>query len=119
MKSVNVTKRSNIKCEHCAYYNKTDNLEGRGSQGLCVVNSKPRKVKYYQRCKKFTWSSNYLNVKTVADVLNVKRKSKHKHDFEVDESKIEYVCKRCGRPLTDEASIARGFGKSCYEQRLR
>ena len=29
------------------------------------------------------------------------------------------VCKRCGRPLTDTNSIARGFGKSCYEQRLK
>ena len=107
---VNVSKRTNIKCEHCAHYNLTNKFDGRGSEGLCTFNNKNKKVKYYQRCKHFDWSASYL----MHNLPKRVNPNKTKHDTE----QIKYLCKRCGRPLTDQASIARGFGKSCYEQRL-
>lgn len=109
-KQVNVSKRTNIKCEHCAHYNLTNKFDGRGSEGLCTFNNKNKKVKYYQRCKHFDWSASYL----MHNLPKCVNPNKPKHDTE----QIKYLCKRCGRPLTDQASIARGFGKSCYEQRL-
>lgn len=109
-KIVNVSKRTNIKCEHCAHYKQVNKYEGRGSDGLCSYNGKNKKVKYYQRCKHFDWSATYLT-------HNLPKFVKQPKINDTDEP-VKYLCKRCGRPLTDETSIARGFGKSCYEQRL-
>ncbi len=113
-KSVNVNKRTNIKCEHCAYYELEERLPGRGSIGNCKFNDKSKRVKYYQRCKHFNWSANYL----ISNVMNKKYNVVDDNQSNLSEP-VKYACKRCGRPLTDSDSIARGFGKSCYEQRLR
>ena len=107
MKSVNVNKDTNVKCEHCAFYKITSKLDSRGSEGICTFNNSNKLVKYYRRCKHFKWSPKYLSYN-----LNIKLNSN-------SDDVAKCVCKRCGRPLTDTNSIARGFGKSCYEQRLK
>lgn len=47
---VDITKKSNIKCEHCADYD--------SDWGVCKFH-KARKY-YYQRCKDFKWAERYL-----------------------------------------------------------
>ena len=103
MRKVNISKKSNIRCEHCSYYLVTEKLPRRGSVGKCTRKNKS--VKYYNKCNKFLWSSKHTSYSTdFKDELNINDK---------------ILCKRCGRVLTDTDSIARGFGKLCYEHRLK
>lgn len=47
-KTVDKTKKSNIKCEHCHYYDKDISF-------CCNVNSPRENVNYWNRCKFFEW----------------------------------------------------------------
>ncbi len=46
------TKKSNIKCEHCIFFD-NDKEEG----GWCSLNEKPKH--YWNRCKGFKWAIRY------------------------------------------------------------
>ena len=47
---VDVTKSSNVKCEHCHYWEKQN--------GECEYSHESKM--YYNRCKNFKWKSEYL-----------------------------------------------------------
>jgi len=54
MRTVDTTKKSNVKCEHCKSFKYNDN-----NMGKC---SKCKTDKYYwNRCQKFQWKDKYLN----------------------------------------------------------
>lgn len=48
---VDITKSSNIKCEHCEHWEK--------NEMKCKLIGKERM--YYQRCKSFEWCEKYLH----------------------------------------------------------
>lgn len=103
MRKLNVSNKSNVRCERCLYYTPTERLKNRGSTGHCSRNNE--QVKYYNKCDKFLWKSKYTSCAS-----DVKKATNM-------DSKI--LCKRCGKVLTDADSISRGFGKQCYEHRLK
>jgi hypothetical protein len=47
-KKLDKSKKSNIKCEHCKYWNSAHNCELSGAHKW-----------YYQRCKDFAWHKKY------------------------------------------------------------
>ena len=52
------TKKSNIKCEHCEFYNR--NEDG------CTNKTSPKynsKINYWNRCKRFEWREGEKNAK--------------------------------------------------------
>ena len=51
IRTVDTTKKSNIKCEHCRYWPK-----GFMRNGLCRCSKKEKYTYYYQRCKDFDWT---------------------------------------------------------------
>lgn len=60
MRTVDTSKKSNIKCEHCEYWN-----ERNQNDAICT-NDKSQKcgtnTNYYNRCRAFSWSHS-LNLK--------------------------------------------------------
>lgn len=51
VRKVDITKKSNIKCEHCRWFNGTD----------CQEGGKYRKqTNYWNRCKRFKWRDDIL-----------------------------------------------------------
>ena len=48
MRTIDMTKKSNIKCEHCNNY----------GLNRCKIDGSFKA--YYQRCKKFVWAKRYL-----------------------------------------------------------
>lgn len=100
MRKIDINKLSNIRCERCSYYKLEERINNRASVGFCLKKNK--NVKYYNKCNQFCWNKKYLIYSTDLS----------------DKKSEKIVCKRCGRPLTDLDSIARGFGKSCYYHRL-
>lgn len=56
-RTVDVTKKSNIKCEHCEHW-------GEEYQGfidyLRICNKSGQPKHYYQRCKQFVWRKDIL-----------------------------------------------------------
>ena len=59
MRTIDKTKKSNIKCEHCEYWNKdSDDFD------IMYPCEKCGELKaYYQRCKEFDWHHRYDGVK--------------------------------------------------------
>ena len=57
MRTVDKTKKSNIKCEHCKYWTKE------GLSNYHCVNKESQYYKefrwYYNRCKAFEWKEKY------------------------------------------------------------
>jgi hypothetical protein len=51
-RQVDRTKKTNIKCEHCKYWDKPILWYESGS---CKLNNSEKK--YYQRCKQFDWKA--------------------------------------------------------------
>ncbi len=49
MKTVDKSKKSNIKCEHCEHFAKSD------FNCFCILTGKI--MNYWNRCKNFKWSS--------------------------------------------------------------
>lgn len=54
MRTVDITKKANIKCEHCKYF--TYHLD---NYGKC--SELKEKKNYWNRCKSFQWKDEYLN----------------------------------------------------------
>ena len=50
-RTVDKTKKANIKCEHC------DNWRFNDYQGYCILTAS--KTNYWNRCKKFEWAGRY------------------------------------------------------------
>lgn len=53
------TKKSNIKCEHCKYWDKTKedhDWSGKYLGNICTKHNYPRY--YYNRCKCFDWAES-------------------------------------------------------------
>ena len=58
VKPVDKSKKSNIKCEHCAYWNKNRSCHERGYSHLKYcgnANSGRIWTAYWNRCKAFAW----------------------------------------------------------------
>lgn len=54
-RAVDVSKKSNVKCEHCKYWD-YENISLDGSGNRCAKCGKCGAVKkYYNRCKDFEW----------------------------------------------------------------
>lgn len=56
MRTVDRTKKSNIKCEHCVFWT---SINGHSSELACSCKESPKcgqKTNYYNRCKSFAWS---------------------------------------------------------------
>lgn len=49
MRTVDKTKKSNIKCEHCIAFDR--------KSGWCCIHEKPKN--YWNRCKDFIWHNKY------------------------------------------------------------
>ena len=58
MKNVNIAKKSNIKCEHCEFFN-CDNAKAI-SECTNKDSKKYGKVNYWNRCKCFKWEKSIL-----------------------------------------------------------
>ena len=54
-RTVDKTKKSNVKCEHCKFWNKENALGTYAPTCLLTCT----RHEYYQRCKKFEWSERY------------------------------------------------------------
>ena len=52
MRKVDITKKSNIKCEHCLNFNG-------GIKGICKLTTEIKN--YYNRCKRFEWNKKIKN----------------------------------------------------------
>lgn len=54
-RGVDTSKKSNVKCEHCKYWD-YENISLDGSGNRCAKCGKSGEVKkYYNRCKMFEW----------------------------------------------------------------
>ena len=53
VRSIDKSKKSNIKCEHCDYWHAFS-----WEIGVCVLTKKEKY--YYQRCKNFDWRKGLL-----------------------------------------------------------
>ena len=91
-----------MKCERCAFYKIEKSARSRNSNNTCGLINAPKR--YYQTCSKFIWNAKYLSINSEKDNYD---------------SNGHVLCRRCGKPLTDDASIARKFGETCYNKRLR
>ena len=100
MRKLDLSKKSNIRCEHCKYYNMYDKSKSKHSNtlGLCYLHN--NEYKYWHSCKKFIWKDKYIGL------------------IELKNKNGVCLCRRCKRPLTDADSIARGFGKDCYDRHI-
>lgn len=100
-RTVNLNKSKNMCCEHCAYFVWDKSKRGKDSHTFCLKNE--YEVKYYNKCPCFEWSPTYLSINKETTRFN---------------EKGQILCRRCGRPLTDDDSRARQFGHTCYLHRL-
>ncbi len=60
MRKIDKTKKSNIKCEHCLFWNCT-NMADNGYQAICLCKDGPKydmQTNYWNRCKNFEWKEN-------------------------------------------------------------
>lgn len=86
---IDKTKKSNIKCEHCRYWNADD--------GICYLTKE--KKNYWNRCKKFEWKDCYscIEYSCYCDKFgggescrkNIKKLHTCKCEFYVDEKRKE------------------------------
>ena len=53
---VDKTKKSNIKCEHCKYYEVPENITS--EVYTCSITGEDKN--YWNRCKKFEWAAKYM-----------------------------------------------------------
>lgn len=54
------TKKSNIKCEHCKFWDSV-NMVDNGYQAQCLCKNSPKyenTVNYWNRCKQFEWEES-------------------------------------------------------------
>ena len=61
-KPVDKTKKSNIKCEHCKYFNRNKSaimlvLNHIESHSVCDIKNEPKY--YWNRCENFEWADKY------------------------------------------------------------
>lgn len=101
MRKLDLSKKSNMKCEHCKYYHKYSKNKCKGANPLGYCELHKLEFKYWNSCNKFIWRDRYIGFTDSTD------KDSH------------YLCRRCQRPLTDPDSIARGFGESCYNKHIK
>ena len=101
MRKLDISKKSNTRCEHCKHYNMYDKSKSKHSSplGLCILKNK--EYKYWHRCSKFIWKDKYIGLRELNNIDGIN------------------ICRRCKRPLTDTDSIARGFGKECYDRHIK
>lgn len=101
LRKLDLSNPINRRCERCKFFTRYSKSKSKlaNPYGFCSRTSK--QMKYWNVCSKFVWKDIYLGIRAE---LNVNSK---------------YVCRRCGRPLTDKDSIIRGFGKECYEKHVR
>ena len=62
MRTIDKTKKSNIKCEHCEYWNKDsdDFIQNKKTLEIMWPCTESGKYKaYYQRCSAFKWHHRY------------------------------------------------------------
>ena len=100
-RSLNLNKKSNMHCAHCAHYSVETSIRDKLSNNVCTLNNS--KKRYYQTCPHFIWSPKYLSINGEKDQYD---------------SDGNILCRRCGKPLTDSISVARKFGETCYLKRL-
>ena len=101
MRKLDISKKSNVRCEHCKYYEMYDKSKSKSSSSLGKCKLKDKEYKYWHSCHRFIWKDKYIGVRELKDSNGI------------------YLCRRCKRPLTDTDSIARGFGKECYDKHIR
>ena len=101
MRKLDISKKSNIRCEHCKHYELYDKSKSKNSSPMGYCNIKNREFKYWQSCNRFIWKDKYIGINLDKNYNGI------------------YLCRRCRRPLTDTDSIARGFGKECYDRYIK
>lgn len=102
MRTVNIEKKSNVRCEHCQYYNRYSKSKRSGANPLGLCKLRNIEKKYWNKCSKFIWRHKYIG-------NNILEQDENGH----------FICKRCKRILTDTDSVARGYGQLCYEKHLK
>lgn len=106
MRKLDLSKKSNVKCEHCKHYTKYSKQKVKGSNPLGHCDLYNKDFKYWHSCSRFIWRDRYLGIADTNIDINANINGK-------------YLCRRCHRPLTDPDSIARGFGENCYNKFIR
>lgn len=98
---MNLTDKSNMICKNCnyfsCYYNKQSKIEN--PIGYCSKNDIQPHSNEKHKC--FVYADRIICSKSSAN------------------SDGKFLCHRCGRPLTNEDSIAKGFGDTCYKLYLK
>lgn len=92
---------SNRRCEHCAYLKYVGSKRLNNKDNECLKHKEH--TDYWKRCPDFMWDRKYMLMNTEKPVRD----------------RDTPICQRCNRPLTDNDSIARGFGLLCYNKRLK
>ena len=98
---MNLTDKNNMICKNCDNFKYYTNKHSKISDPIGYCTKKDTQPNSSYTCKDFVYAKEIICVSP-----------------EIDDGG-KYICHRCGRPLTSEDSIAKGFGDTCYKKYLK